>query len=165
MNAELRGGGTLIDAGIHFIDALVNLGGFPERVYATMLAKVHPTEGEDGVLLTAHFPGGAIGHLTLDAGSQTADPNSEITIAGTEGRLRFAPFGDEVVVETSSERRTDRLPEGNRRSLAMVTEFVQCIAEDREPTITGEVGLDDLAVVLAAYRSAELGAPVSPARF
>ena len=45
-------------------------------------------------------------------------------MVGTEGRLSFAPFGDEVIVETSSKRRTDRLPEENRGALAMVTEFV-----------------------------------------
>ena len=164
-NVELRGGGTLIEAGIHYVDALVNLGGFPEQVYATMLAKVHSTGGEDGVVMSLQFPGGAIGHLTLDIGSQTADPKHEITVAGTKGQLSFAPFGDEVIIETSSGRRTEQLPRGNPGSLAMVTEFMQCIVEDREPALTGEDGLEDLSVVLAAYRSAELAAPVSPARF
>jgi predicted dehydrogenase len=163
-NAELRGGGTLIDGGIHYIDALVNLGGFPEQVYASMLPKVHPTGGEDGVEMSLRYPGGAVGHLSLDAGSQARDPRNEMTVAGTKGRLSFAPFGDEVIVETPSERRTVRLPEGNRGSLAMVTEFARCIAEDREPAVTGEVGLEDLSVVLAAYRSAERGAAVSPTR-
>ena len=44
-NAGLRGGGPLIDGGIHWVDVMVNLCGFPEAVSAVTLPKAHSTEG------------------------------------------------------------------------------------------------------------------------
>ena len=85
-------------------------------------------------------------------------------ITGTEGRLSFVPYGDEIIKDTISTSSTERLPEGHRGSRTMVAEFLRCILEDREPPVTGEMGLDDLSVVLATYRSAEQGIAVSPAR-
>jgi predicted dehydrogenase len=40
-----------------------------------------------------------------------------------------------------------------------ISHFVSCILEDREPLITGEMGLDAVRVVLAAHRSLETGQP------
>jgi predicted dehydrogenase len=42
----------------------------------------------------------------------------------------------------------------------MLAEFRDCLEGGREPKMTGEDGLKDLAVVLAAYRSARTGQPV-----
>ena len=163
-NAGLRGGGPLIDGGIHLVDVMVNLCGFPEAVSAVTLPKAHSTEGEDGVVVVLRFTGGAVGHLTLDTGSQAADPGAGVTIDGSEGRLSFEPYGDRIAVETRHTRRIERLREGGRGTGPMIAEFVRCIADDRAPVVTGEAGLNDLEVVLAAYRSAESGMPVSPRR-
>ena len=35
-DATLTGGGSFIDAGIHYIDLIVNLGGMPTQVYAAL---------------------------------------------------------------------------------------------------------------------------------
>ncbi len=43
----------------------------------------------------------------------------------------------------------------------MVREFRDSIIEDREPVMNGQEGLRDLAIVLAAYDSAERGTGVS----
>jgi len=45
-----------------------------------------------------------------------------------------------------------------------VSDFVECIAGNREPTITGRDGLEALRVALAAYESAETHRPVTIAR-
>ncbi len=44
----------------------------------------------------------------------------------------------------------------------MVREFRQAIVDDRDPAMSGEEGLRDLEIVLAAYRSAEQGVSVTP---
>ena len=45
--------------------------------------------------------------------------------------------------------------------VGLVPDFVDAIRERREPSISGEDGLRALEVALAAYRSAEISAPVS----
>ncbi len=43
----------------------------------------------------------------------------------------------------------------------MVSEFRDSVLEDRDTVMNGQEGLRDLAIVLGAYRSAELGTEVS----
>ena len=40
-DASLTGGGSFIDAGIHYVDLIMNLGGMPTQVYAATPTKVH----------------------------------------------------------------------------------------------------------------------------
>ena len=47
-----------------------------------------------------------------------------------------------------------------RGLVPMVQEFRQSILEGREPSMTGADGIDDLALVLKAYKSMELGVPL-----
>ena len=50
----------------------------------------------------------------------------------------------------------------HRRGLvAQLTEFVAAVREGRPPTLPPESAREDLALVLAAYRSLDLGAPVA----
>jgi len=58
-DASLRGGGELIDGGIHSIDILVNIGGLPEKVYAVLPNRLFgEVDGDDGAVMTARLPGG-----------------------------------------------------------------------------------------------------------
>ena len=43
----------------------------------------------------------------------------------------------------------------------MVKELQDCIINDRKPIMSGSEALKDLAVVLAAYQSAQEGTPVT----
>ena len=161
-SAELTGGGVFIDSGIHYVDILVNLVGFPERVYTARPPQVfHDVEGEDGLVMTAHLPGGCVGLVNVSDGTPIRANRRLIDITGTKGHLSFALAGTELTVETPESLRTIRLPAARRGVPGMVTEFRQSIQEDREPLMPGEEGLKDLAVVLGAYRSAEQGREVT----
>ena len=41
-----------------------------------------------------------------------------------------------------------------------VREFIRCLAQDTEPPVTGEDGLEDLRVIMAIYESSETGQKV-----
>ena len=160
--AEFVGGGALMDSGIHYVDILLHLAGFPERVYAAKLPQVFSQmEAEDGIVITAHLPGAAVGVLTYSIGTPTKGWNHWVNVTGTTGRLSFVPDGTELVVDTPEARSTVELPEAGRGVPAMVREFRNSIMEDREPAMSGEEGLKDLAFVTAAYRSADLRQAVS----
>ena len=160
-NAEQTGGGVLIDGGIHFVDMLVNLGGFPDRVYAVKPPQVfRQVEGEDGIVMTFQMPGGAVGLINYSRATAIGSMRQWVHITGTRGQISFVPFGNSLTVEMGNVVRTVPLPEARRGVREMIKEFRDSVLEDREPAMSGEEGLRDLAVVLGAYQSAELGREV-----
>ena len=158
LSAELRGGGELIDGGIHYVDILVNIGGLPESVYALELPKATPElESEDGVALTARFPGGAAGVLIVSAATQAAEDLKRVTVTGSKGRITFDPTGRSVTVDANGEVRTVRVGAESSSTRRMMREFWDCVQTGRKPVMSGEEGLKDLAVVVAAYESLKTG--------
>jgi predicted dehydrogenase len=160
---ERTGGGVFIDGGIHPVDIMVNVGGFPERVSAQFPIKIHmDSEGEDGIVMMARLPGGVVGSLTYSAATPTNRRDTWVSITGSKANLEFDPFGDEIIVSTQEVSRTESLAPGQDSALrAMVREFRDAIADGREPIMSGSEGLRDLAVVLAAYESARTGETVA----
>ena len=155
------GGGMLIDGGVHYVDHLVDLGGFPASLYAAIPSPAAPgARSEDGVFLTAHMPGGVVGSLNFVTGTPVSRNFHRVSVTGDSGHIHYVPFGSEVTLDTPAELRTYQVPEPGRGVRQMLSEFRDCILEGREPKMTGEDGLRDLAVVLAAYRSAATGQPV-----
>ena len=92
---------------------------------------------------------------------QNCDVLPNLPVKGPSAFLSFDPYGNQVIIETTDVKRTVRLPEARRGARQMVKEFVDSIRENREPVMSGEEGLKDLAVVLGAYQSAEQGRQVS----
>ena len=159
---EASGGGVFIDGGIHFVDIMMNLGGFPERLYAAKPPQVFmDIEVEDGIVVTAHLPGGALGLINFSRATAVKGQRQWINVTGSKGHLSYTPYSDEIIFETTEVQRTIRLPEARRGVRGMVKEFRDSIIEDREPVMNGQEGLRDLAIVLAAYESAERGTEVS----
>ena len=154
-DASLTGGGSFIDAGIHYVDLIVNLGGMPTQVYAASPTKVHRrSEGEDGLVLVANLPNDAVAVFNFSrATSRKADQN-HVGITGSKGYIEFEPYGTEISFENTLVKRNVRLPEAHRGAREMVREFRDSILQNRPPLMTGDEAIKDLAVVLAAYRSA-----------
>ena len=160
-DAALRGGGELIDGGIHSVDIMVNLGGLPERVYAVLTGKVFDeVDGDEGSVVTAHLPGGAVGLLNQSAGTATKESDMWVMVTGSKGQIRFEPDATEVTADTAEGVRTIGVGSDSSVQL-MMREFVASASKGSQPVMTGEEGTKDLAVVLAAYNSAELGEEVA----
>ncbi len=154
-SADLTGGGSFIDAGIHYIDLIVNLGGMPSQVYATEPTKVHRrSEGEDGLAMIANLPNDAVALFNFSRATSRKEDRNHVGITGTKGYIEFEPYGREIIFENTLVRRSVRLPEAHRGAREMVREFRDCIREKRPPLMTGAEAIKDLAVVIAAYRSA-----------
>lgn len=161
-DAELTGGGVFIDGGIHFVDILLNLGGFPEKIYAIKPPQTHRgAQGEDGIDMMARLPGGVSGVINFSRATPITNNRHSITITGSKGFLGFEPYANEIVFENTTAKRNIHLPVAKRGAPGMVREFRQSILDDREPEMSGEEALKDLAIVLAAYKSADGGGEVS----
>ena len=161
-----NGGGRLIDGGIHRIDILLNLGGFPETVYAMVESpKVLPDhEGEDGISIMAQLPNGVTGMVHYSGGTSVAEPSDWVKVTGTRGVISFMPNGSDLTIESRDQKSTVHVEPSRIAVKRMVREFRDCILVGREPLMSGSEALNNLAVVLAAYESAELGVPVKPSR-
>ena len=162
LDPEMAGGGRFIDGGIHYVDILLNIGGFPEGVYAARPPQVfRDLEGEDGLVMTARLPGGAVGLINFSVATAVDGQRRWVNVTGTKGQLSFDVEGREVTVETASSRRTVEVAEARRGVPQMVEEFRASVLADREPVMSGEEGVKDLAIVLGAYESVQHGGEVA----
>ena len=154
LNASLTGGGAFIDAGIHYIDLIVNLGGMPTQVYAAQPSKVHRhTEGEDGMVLLANLPNNAVAVFNFSRATSRNEEQNRVGITGSKGYIEFEPYGGEITFENTLVKRSVRLPKAHRGAREMVREFRNSVQQERTPLTDGEEAIKDLAVVRAAYRS------------
>ena len=155
---EQRGGGELVDGGIHSVDILLNIGGFSESVYAAEPRKVFAdSEGEDGMVVVVDFPGGAVGILNISAATATAQGDQWVVVTGSHGQLRFAPSGSAITLGTAEGVRSIPVQENKDSLQRMMREFYGCVKEGRRPVMSGEEGAKDLALVVAAYESLQRG--------
>ena len=160
--AELNGGGVLIDGGIHKLSAVAYLGGSPIEVYAREVLPGQPgLEAEDGAVVVTRDAKGTVGVINHSWSVVPPQPHSWVSISGTEASLYFEPGKPWLkVTDAGSETTVDLADYGNGLA-PMVREFVRSIREGRRPAMSGEDGMADLTLALAAYESMEAGLPVS----
>ena len=156
------GGGRFIDGGVHNVDIMVTLAGVPESVYAQVESPkvITDLEGEDGIMVMAKLPNDVTGLIHYSGGTPVNNPYNWVQITGTTGTLGFDPHGDEITLYTPTSKAKIQVGPDKRGLRGMVKEFQNCIIDDREPIMPGPEALKDLAVVLAAYQSAQQGTPV-----
>lgn len=157
---ERNGGGVFIDGGIHKASVLAYLTGRPDQVYAVQVPSVNPgLDAEDGIIVTTRSPSGVIGIInhTWSVGKATEHP--WVSVTGTLANLHFEMGGDWLKIDYGDSQETRRFDVDHQGIVAMVLEFRRCILEGSQPSMTGEEGLKDLALVLRAYESVESGLP------
>jgi predicted dehydrogenase len=159
-DAEMMGGGALLEGGVHWMNLLVNIGGKVDTVVAA-----HPTKDreliapfEDSLELLVKFADGAVGKLLHAWNLRNRIGGLSISkIYGSDGNIHFESNGIAVLV--LGRRKRLRLPGfldimGYR---AMLKHFVDCVQGGRTPSMSLAVARRDLRVIAAAYRSLESG--------
>jgi predicted dehydrogenase len=173
----LDGGGALMNQGIHLVDLLVWLmGGEAEVAGASGGTATHSIEVEDCVVAALRFRGGlsdgARGTLSATTAAAPGFPH-RVEIYGTRGGAQIE--GDGLVRWEGGEPRirpgaldpasagSGASPTGlsNVGHTLLLQDFVAAVHEGREPLISGAEGRRSLALVLAVYEAAGLGAPAS----
>ena len=159
--AKLNGGGVFIDGGIHKASLFTYLAGRPNQVYAMALLPGQPgLEAEDGILVVTRSAEGVAGMINHSWSAAPAPPRPWVSISGTEATIYFELGSRRLkVMDAGSEEMID-LDDDSTGLFPMVQEFHQSILEAREPSMTGADGISDLALVLKAYESMELGLPL-----
>jgi len=166
------GGGSLIDMGGHCIDLLEMFFGPVVKVSCFINNTIHDYKSEDSSVAMLFFENGALG--TVDTFFCIPDNSSKnvLELYGSKGSILAkgtigqAPAGQMVAfLEQDSEEydaqqaRTEAqgiiiAPEPVNTYQAEIEEFGQAIIDDREPVISGELGLRSQKILTACYESA-----------
>jgi predicted dehydrogenase len=175
-NRDMTGGGSFIQLSVHAINLMQWwLGARIEQVAAFSDNRLSPNIGGDDVTAAAvRFANGVYG--TFDSGY--ASDGGAREIYGTRGSLRIShrelelrlaePYGGErVPFHYDAPGKLMRFPvsgsplsdAGNPTNPQRM--FVHAVRQNKRPLMTGEDGRQDLAVVMAAYESAQTGKAVA----
>ena len=158
---ELNGGGVMIDGGIHKASVLAFLAGRPNRVHAVFVPPGIPgLEAEDGIVATTRSADGVVGIInhTWSIGKTAERP--WVRVSGTLANLYFEMGRSWLKIDYGNSTETLSFSCDYRGLIPMVLEFRRSVLEESEPSMTGEEGLKDLAMVLKAYESARTGNPL-----
>ncbi len=152
--ADIAGGGILIDTLVHSIDIFRALTNQEIEQAQAMVSNTLPIEVEDSASLLLRSSGGVLG--TLNCSWVTPVSEAIVRIYGTKGQavidynatagLRYQLADDEMWTEQTFDE-----PD---RFVGQASAFLDCIAGQTEPLVSGEDGLAVMAVIEAAYKSA-----------
>lgn len=158
------GGGAVMDHTVHVADLMRWFTGAEvTEVYAEVGTLFHDLQVEDAGLLSFEFSNGVF--ATLDT-SWSRGPGyytwGDVTmeIIGTAGTLSLDALSQHLDLYDHQKLQPRILGWGDTSDDAMMREFVAAIRDNRPPAVTGVDGLRASEVAIAAYASAQAGAPV-----
>jgi predicted dehydrogenase len=171
VDRALAGGGAVIDHTVHVVDLLRWFWNTEiTEVYAEVgYSLLHPDLNiDDAGLLSFRLATGAYGTLDTSWSRPESYPtwgDVKLEVLGERGIARVDAFHQNLAIYSDRAEgvggRGEWVHWGSNADLGLIRDFVDMIATDREPFITGYDGLKALEVALAAYHSAERGQPVS----
>ena len=162
---------------IHTIDLLQWLGGEITSVWGRVATLAHQMETEDTAVAVVSFAHGAFGVIEGATSTYPGDP-SRVELRGDRGTVELKDgqvvrwdLADASEAEQQAmlglERSdgtgaSDPTAIGFHKHAAQLADMVAAIREDRSPAVDGQEARKAVAIVLAVYRSAQSGKPVSP---
>lgn len=181
---------TLFEGGVHLVDLMLQLfGERPEGVSARHSSGLDPERRADAIhLVTLDFPDGRLGQITIDrlcpAGTRYVEVRADCeraSLRASEGgravlqvgkkraertgaRVDFGPGGlawMEVGLKRTTLARNPRNP-GADGTTRLYRRVVAALRAEEEVPVPGREARDVLAVIEAAYRSAESGRREEP---
>ena len=156
----MMGGGALLEGGVHWIDAMVTLGGKVTAVIAVQPAKDYPKVApmEDCLEILFRFADGTIGKLLHSWRLVNRVGGLQVsTIYGTEGNIIFESYGVGSLIWGRRKKRL-YLPASDLMGFrGMLRHFVACVREQRTPSMSLREARHNLEIVMAVYRSLESG--------
>jgi predicted dehydrogenase len=163
---QIAGGGQLLDGGIHYIDLMLHIGG-PIQSVTCFTTRFRPElGGEDTAVVNARFGGGQLGALFSSQATGVWFPGASFAAFGTEGVLTIGGLFSAQQAALSLHRadlpdQRAVLLEAHGDSFAvMIGRYLDTVLRGAANPAPGEVGRENLRVVLAAYESARLGREV-----
>lgn len=178
-DVERNGGGVAMDMGCHAIEFFRWMLGRPKikSVYAQMSTQVHgdKTKGDDNTILILEFETGCVAVAEV-SWTKPGGMDDRAEVHGSKGVAyadllhgnaieAYSKEGYHYAVEKSGPTTGWTFPvyeeEWNYGFWQEMRHFVDCVADDTEPEVTGEDARVVLEVLFAAYESAGTGRKVA----
>lgn len=151
------GGGAVLDHTVHMVDIMRwYLGKEITEVNAIVDSYFHGVEIDDAGLLTLEFENGVIASHDASWSRFTEYPtwgDVTIEVIGTKQTVKVDAFKEHFRLFSSGSKSLSNVFYGNDMDFGLIQDFINCIKEQRRPSITGKDGLKALEVALAAYQS------------
>ena len=156
LDKELAGGGPLMDVGIYCVQAACyNVGATPVAVTAKFGEVTRPEffdEVEQSITWQMEFPNGAV----ADCSSSYNDSENFYDTEAENGSWRLQPaYGYSGIDGKTSEGPMD-YPQVNQQARQMDA-FAECIRQNKESSVPGEMGKRDVRILEAIYEAARTG--------
>jgi len=167
VDPEEAGGGAVMDHTVHIVDLVEHLTGRTvSEVYAEIDTRFHEIPVEDVNVLSMSLSDGT--PFLLDGSWSKPESwhtwgDATVEFVGSEGALAVDTTDQSVAhtVASGPEAGVHTVSHATDTSAALIADFVASVREDRDPMTTPEEGVRAVAVVEAAYESAERGEPVA----
>ncbi|WP_114576399.1 Gfo/Idh/MocA family protein [Saliphagus sp. LR7] len=162
---DRAGGGAVMDHSVHIVDLATHLTGRRvAEVYAEVDTRFHDIAVDDVNVLSMELADGT--PFLLDGSWSKPDAwhtwgDATLELVGEEGTVAI-DYTDQSVVHTT-ESGVGTAFYGPDADADLIADFVESVREGRDPEITPDEGLAAVAVVEAAYESAETGEAVAVA--
>ena len=155
------GGGLLVDGGIHYVRLLQDWAGPVAWLTATAPPNLFAgLEAEDTAFVLFRFRDGAVATLVNSVAAPGVPSWQWAWATGTGGSLGVDHRGRVLWIRRPSGQRLRVFLRDRRGLSAQLGAFVDAVRAGRPPDPGPEAARADLAIVEAAYRSLQSGAPV-----
>ncbi len=160
---NLMGGGALIDGGIHYIEALLSLGGDYERIEPMVYKGKSSIEGEDNTASLIRFKSGATGIFFYSWNYISPPAIPAFEVVGTEGSIyeQTGVGGKQGNSHTGSVFGTPvlngKLQEIQEKNVfdTEISGFLKAVEEDTDVPYSPELAYRNLKVVLEMYKNSK----------
>jgi len=150
--AEIAGGGNLMDTTVHSIDLFRFLVG-EVRAISAQTRTVLPISVEDTATLLLRSEGDVLGEMSCSWVTQPGE--AVIRVYGTEGTAEI-DYGADPSLRYWNNGTWVEVPwSGPDRFTSEVRHFLECLRDHQTPSITVHDGARAIALLDAAYRSAD----------
>lgn len=160
IDIEQSGGGAVLDHTVHMVDIMRwYLNEEVVEVKSIVDSYFHNIDIDDAGLLTLEFESGVIASHDSSWSRFAEFPtwgDVTIEVIGTKETVKVDAFKEHFRIFSNGKKSLEHHFFGNDMDLGLILDFVNCIKEGKEPSITGFDGLKSLEVALAAYKSSEL---------
>ena len=163
--------GSLLDMGVHRFFVLQWIIGEVKSVFAfaEKLTCELDTNNDDTAVIVLKFKNGALGEVDLTSGA-VSEPTNRLELYGTKGTiiedhmceppLMYSSHQPGFETEGWVKPVVEHAPFPGYYGISFKNEvehFVDCVREDKEPLVTGELAKAALKVALCAYQSVKTG--------
>ena len=150
----LSGGGPMLDFGCHRIEVLINLFG-TVKVMGSLVGNVlFDREVEDTASALFQFESGP--HAILSVTHAAIEPQDTLSIFGSLGSIHVSVLNEgRVRVRTTEGERVETHPPHSNLHQPLIDDFARAVLENREPQVSGRVGLEVARIEEEIYGGAQ----------